>query len=311
MEVLMGTLQDIRTRAEQMIQESQKSICRAIEAIDGKLVEDCWTSADGNTHYTDHVLRQGRVFQMVSVNVAAVHSTFSPETARAATGGCLQVRDPLPFYVASLSIVAHGQNPMVPSAHAHYRYFEVDGGATSNLWWFGGGADLTPNYLFEEDVVHFHRIHRQVCDRYDTSYYQRFKKSCDEYFHIVHRGERRGVGGIFFDNLNDHDPSTLLAFVAECIAVFVPAYLPIVEKRQNKPFTESHERWRQLRAGRYVEFNLLYERGTAFGLRSGGRPASILMGLPERARWEYQHAPLADSAEAKLVEVLQNPREWV
>src|SRR5262249_3138061 len=146
--------------------------------------------------------------------------------------------------------------------------------------WFGGGADLTPYYLFEEDAVHFHRVHKQVCDRYDSSFYPQFKKWCDEYFHIVHRGEHRGGGGIFFDNLNDRDQEALSAFVTECAEAFTPAYLPIVQRRHDLGFTERHQHWRQLRAGRYIEFNLTYDRGTIFGLKSGGRITSILMGLP-------------------------------
>jgi coproporphyrinogen III oxidase len=247
---------------------------------------------------------------MVSSNVAVVHGMFSPETARAATGGSLLIDRPMPFYVASHSLVVHASNPMVPSVHQHYRYFEAGDREVPERWWLGGGADLTPNYLFEEDAAHFHRVHRDVCDRFDRNYYPRFKNWCDEYFQIVHRGERRGVGGIFFDNLNDREPESLLSFVAQCSAIFIPAYLPIVSKRREMAFTEEQERWRQLRAGRYIEFNLMYERGTVFGLKSGGRAASVLRALPPRARWEYQHTLEAGSEEARLTEVLRHPRKW-
>lgn len=310
-ETITDALHPMRIRAEGMARQAQDTICHAIEELDGaRFTDDVWTSPDGGTTYTDRVLRNGNLFQTVAVNVAAGRGTFSPETARAATGGSLQIRDPLPFFFSGVSLVIHSKSPMVPSSHAHYRYFQTGEGETPGLWWFGGGADLTPSYLFEEDVVHFHQIHRRVCDRYDHSYYPRFKRWCDEYFYIAHRGERRGVGGIFFDNLNDHDQDTLLEFVTDCTKAFVPAYLPIVKRRDSMPFTEMHEQWRQLRAGRYVEFNLIYERGTAFGLKSGGRASSILMGLPQQARWEYQHQPVAGSEEARLVEVLRNPREW-
>lgn len=304
-------LDPITVRAERMARQAQESICRAVAELDGsRFTTDIWTSADGGTTYTDCVLRNGNVFQTVAVNVAAGRGIFSPETARAATGGSLQIHDPLPFFVTGVSLVIHAQNPLVPSSHAHYRYFQAGENESLGPWWFGGGADLTPSYLFEEDVVHFHQVHRQICDQYDASYYPRFKKWCDEYFHIVHRGERRGVGGIFFDNLNDLSQDKLLDFVTECANSFVFAYLPIVRRRHGMPFTEKHEHWRRLRAGRYVEFNLVYERGTAFGLKSGGRASSILMGLPQQARWEYQHLPTAGSEEARLVEVLRNPREW-
>lgn len=179
------------------------------------------------------------------------------------------------------------------------------------MWWFGGGADLTPAYLFDEDAAHFHRLHKEACDKHDPAFYPRFKKWCDEYFFIRHRGETRGVGGIFFDDLNDRDPDLLFAFAKDASAAFVPAYVPLVEKRKDMPFSEEQKRWQQLRRGRYVEFNLVYDRGTTFGLKTGGRIESILMTLPLTARWEYDHHPEPGSEEARLLEVLKSPREWV
>jgi coproporphyrinogen III oxidase len=309
----MGNLKLMRARAEMMARQAQVAICDAIEKLDGtSFAEDVWTSPDGGTSYTDRVLRNGHVFQTVGVNAAVARGTFTPDVARVATGGRLQIREELPYFVTGVSLVIHAKNPMVPSSHANYRYFEVGDDDTAPVfWWFGGGADLTPYYLFEEDAVHFHRVHKQVCDRYDSSFYPQFKKWCDEYFHIVHRGERRGVGGIFFDNLNDRDQEALFAFVTECADVFIPAYLPIVQRRHDLGFTERHQHWRQLRSGRYIEFNLTYDRGTTFGLKSGGRITSILMGLPTEARWEHEHHPVAGSEEAQVLEVLRNPREWL
>jgi coproporphyrinogen III oxidase len=305
------SVRSIRARAEELFRQGQQTISQALQSLDDSpIIEEVWTSVDGCTEYTDRILRNGSVFQTVSVNVARIHGTFTPETARVATGGSLKVEHSMPFYVASLSVVIHAQNPLVPSAHAHYRYFEAGDERVPECWWFGGGADLTPSYLFDDDAAHFHRAHREVCDRFDNSYYPRFKKWCDDYFFIVHRGERRGIGGIFFDNLNDHDAETLLTFSKQCAGAFIPAYLPIVERRCRVPFTTEQERWRQLRAGRYIEFNLLYERGTTFGLKSGGRPSSILRGLPRQARWEYQQQPAAGSLEARMLEVLSHPREW-
>lgn len=301
----------MRVRAAELVRQAQQGICEALEDLEGsRIAEDVWTSPDGSTEYTDRRLRNGNIFQNVGVNVAVIHGTFSAETALAATGGALRIDGSTPFYVASLQLVIHAQNPMVPSCHAHYRYFEAGPADAPRHWWFGGGADLTPYYLFDEDAAHFHRVHREVCDTVDLSYYPAFKKSCDQYFYIAHRGEHRGVGGIFFDNLNSTDAERLFGFVAQAADAFVPAYLPIVERRHGTPFTERHERWKQLRAGRYIEFNLVYERGTAFGLKSGGRASSVLMGLPPQARWEYQHTPAAGSEEARLVEVLRHPREW-
>jgi coproporphyrinogen III oxidase len=184
-------------------------------------------------------------------------------------------------------------------------------GTAPASWWFGGGADLTPAYLFEEDAVHFHRVHKEVCDRHCVSFYPRFKQWCDEYFYIAHRGERRGVGGIFFDNLNDRRPEALLAFVTHCAQAFVPAYLPLVLRRKDMPYNDMHKQWQQLRRGRYVEFNLTYDRGTLFGLKTGGRTESILMSLPLMARWEYDFQPTPGSAEARTMEVLRQPRAWV
>uniref|UniRef100_A0A0D9X5G2 Uncharacterized protein n=1 Tax=Leersia perrieri TaxID=77586 RepID=A0A0D9X5G2_9ORYZ len=153
-------------------------------------------------------------------------------------------------------------------------------------WWFGGGTDLTPSYIIEEDINHFHSVQKQACDKFDPTFYPRFKKWCDDYFYIKHRGERRGVGGIFFDDLNDYDQETLLNFATDSV---IPAYIPIIERRKDTPFTEEHKAWQQLRRGRYVEFNLVYDRGTTFGLKTGGRIESILVSLPLTARWEYDH----------------------
>jgi coproporphyrinogen III oxidase len=199
---------------------------------------------------------------------------------------------------------------MVPSAHANYRYFELGDESSPQSWWFGGGADLSPSYLIREDAVHFHRVHRAACDAHDPGFYPRFKKWCDDYFYIAHREERRGIGGIFFDNLNDRDPNDLFAFVCSCAQAFVPAYLPIVERRKDSLFTESQKHWQGIRRGRYVEFNLLYDRGTSFGLRIGGRTESILMSLPLVGCWD-ETMSRPESFETKTLEVLRHPQEWI
>lgn len=177
-------------------------------------------------------------------------------------------------------------------------------------WWFGGGTDLTPSYLFEEDVKHFHQVQKQACDKHDPEFYPKFKKWCDDYFLIKHRGERRGLGGIFFDDLNDRDPEKILTFSTECVNSVIPAYIPLVEKRKDMTFTEKQKAWQQLRRGRYVEFNLVYDRGTTFGLKTGGRIESILMSLPLTARWEYDHTPEEGSEEWKLLNACRSPVEW-
>jgi len=200
---------------------------------------------------------------------------------------------------------------MAPTAHANYRYFERGDGSVPGSWWFGGGADLTPSYLFEEDARHFHQTHKDACDSFDPSFYPRFKKWCDEYFFIKHRGETRGVGGIFFDDLHDRDSDTLLSFATACANAFVPSYIPLVERRKDMAFTDAQKEWQQLRRGRYVEFNLVYDRGTVFGLRTAGRIESILMSLPLTARWEYCNEPIEGSPEEKMLGVLRTPCSWV
>jgi len=208
------------------------------------------------------------------------------------------------FYATGVSLVIHPRNPYVPTVHANFRYFEK-----GDAWWFGGGADLTPYYLFEEDARHFHATLKAACDRHGAAHYAAFKAACDDYFVIAHRRERRGVGGIFFDYLGG-DAEARFAMVADLGKAFLPAYLPIVERRGNTPYGERERAWQLLRRGRYVEFNLVYDRGTLFGLRTDGRIESILMSLPPLARWESLPDPDPASAEAKLLEVLRTPRDW-
>jgi coproporphyrinogen III oxidase len=191
--------------------------------------------------------------------------------------------------------------------HFNYRYFETEGG----LWWFGGGADITPAYIDKADLKHFHGHLKATCDRHDRSFYPKFKKWADEYFVIAHRNETRGLGGIFYDDLNDRDPEKLLAFADDCLKTIVPAYVPIVARHKNDKFTSAQKRWQQLRRGRYVEFNLIYDRGTIFGLKTGGRVESILMSMPETARWEYMHSPAKGTPEYEILDAFRSPRSWV
>jgi coproporphyrinogen III oxidase len=193
---------------------------------------------------------------------------------------------------------------MVPTIHANFRYLE-----RGEAFWFGGGADLTPYYLFEEDARHFHRTLKAACDRFDPSWYRRFKKDCDDYFFLKHRGEARGVGGIFFDYLQG-DRERLAAGVQGLWSAFLPSYLPLLERRRDEPFGEAERQFQLMRRGRYVEFNLLYDRGTTFGLQTSGRIESILMSMPPLVRWEYAYEPAPGSREARLYEVLRRPRDW-
>ncbi|CAI0402573.1 unnamed protein product [Linum tenue] len=286
-----------------MIRDAQDSVCQALEAVDkvGKFKEDVWSRPGGGGGIS-RVLQDGAVFEKAGVNVSVVYGVMPPEAYRAARAKSTPV---FVFYLLC-SQVLHPKNPFAPTVHFNYRYFE-----TPRQWWFGGGTDLTPAYIFEDDVKHFHSVQKKACDKFDPTFYPRFKQWCDDYFYIKHRGERRGLGGIFFDDLNDYDQEMLLAFATECANSVIPAYVPIVERRKDMPFNDQHKAWQQLRRGRYVEFNLVYDRGTTFGLKTGGRIESILVSLPLSARWEYDHKPEEGSEEWKLLDACINPKEWL
>ena len=248
-------------------------------------------------------IMRGRLFEKVGVNVSTVHGTFSEEFRKQIPGAA----EDGGFWASGISLVAHMQSPKVPAVHMNTRYI------VTRQAWFGGGADLTPYYLFRDDAVHFHRTLADACDRHrEVADYDRFKAWCDDYFFLPHRHEARGVGGIFFDyigkDLTDLEP--VLDFVADCGRAFLAAYLPIVERRKAEPYGEAERTWQLRRRGRYVEFNLLYDRGTIFGLKTGGRVESILMSLPLNVRWEYDFRPEPGSPEAELYDVYLKPRDW-
>ncbi|NJN90771.1 MAG: oxygen-dependent coproporphyrinogen oxidase [Leptolyngbyaceae cyanobacterium SL_5_14] len=321
--------QNLREKLENVFRNMFEDGCQAVEQLDDqKFTEHTWTRENGvwingqssdNTLYIDRALHQGSVFEKVGVNYVAIEGLLPPgmtfqESGALGTSEADQMIDKkgTPFFATGSSFVIHPRNPMAPTAHANYRYFQIGDGTQPEYWWFGGGADLTPAYLFEEDAVHFHQIHKEVCDKYDQSYYPRFKKNCDQYFHIAHRGESRGVGGIFFDHLKGSNLEELLAFVTDCTKALVPAYIPLVEKRKDMPFTEHHKQWQRVVRGRYVEFILTSDRGLRFGLASGMvTPKSVFNCMPAHAGWEYDDQPAPNSAEAMLREVLKTPREWV
>jgi coproporphyrinogen III oxidase len=301
---------------EALVARIQEDICLALGDVEGRpMAADIWTREEGGGGIT-RVLQDGVVFEKAGVNTSVVHGTLSPEAASAMGGGrSLDDRgegEPdLRFFATGLSVVIHPRNPMAPTAHCNYRYFERGGEGAPCAWWFGGGSDLTPAYLFEEDARHFHGTLKAACDRHDPAFYPRFKAWCDEYFFLPHRGEGRGVGGIFFDDLHDRPAREIEAFVRDCAEAFVPSYLPLVVRRKDLPYDRAAKRWQALRRARYVEFNLLYDRGTLFGLRTGGRVESILMSMPLEARWEYAHEPVPGSEEGRLLDALKRPRAWV
>lgn len=293
---------------------AQNSICKAIEDLDGegKFREDAWIRESGGGGIS-RVMSGGKVFEKAGVNLSVVYGTMPQEALKAATergvdrAKGMAPGERVPFFACGLSSVMHPKNPFAPTMHFNYRYFETDGG----VWWFGGGTDITPSYLDEADMKHFHGTYKSACDKHDVEFYPKFKKWADEYFRIPHRGETRGLGGIFFDDLNDRDPELLLAFAEEGLGSVVPAYAPIVERHKDDPFTDRQKEWQLMRRGRYVEFNLVYDRGTIFGLKTGGRIESILMSLPETARWEYDHRVEEGSREEEVLKVFRQSRDWV
>ena len=289
----------LRQRVTAYFLDLQDRIVVALEALDGgRFREDAWRR-EGGGGGRSRVLTDGGVFEKAGVNFSDVHGQMSEEFARQVPG---EGRD---FTACGVSLVLHPRSPLVPTVHANFRFL-----TKGERRWFGGGADLTPYYPFREDVIHFHRTLRDACVRHQPLIdYPRLKKWCDEYFFLPHRNEPRGVGGIFFDYL-EGDVERLFDFVRDCGDAFLPAYLPIAERRRNEPYTERERFFQEVRRGRYAEFNLVYDRGTLFGLRTGGRTESILMSLPPVVRWLYDYHPEPGTREAELYEVYLKPRDW-
>jgi coproporphyrinogen III oxidase len=296
----MNQTSELKTRTQEFFSYLQDKICQALEEADGRarFREDLWKREGGGGGRT-RVIEGGALFEKAGVNFSAVHGQL-PE----ALATKIELGEGSEFFATGVSLVLHPHNPYVPTVHANFRYLEK-----GDTGWFGGGSDLTPYYPYREDVVHFHRTLREACDHHDTSYYTQFKKWCDEYFYLKHRNEARGVGGIFFDYLRD-DLERAFAFVREVGEAFLPSYLPIVERRRNQPYGERERRFQLIRRGRYVEFNLIYDRGTAFGLETRGRTESILMSLPPLACWEYDYQPEPGTPEAEAWQYFQ-PQDWL
>jgi coproporphyrinogen III oxidase len=289
-----------RPRAVSYLRDLQDRICAGLEELDGggHFREDSWTR-EGGGGGRSRVLEGGGVFEKGGVNFSDVHGQFSEEFARQIPG---EGRD---FTAVGVSLVLHPRNPFVPTVHANFRF--LTRGAKQ---WFGGGVDLTPYYPFREDVIHFHQVWKRVITRHAPLVdYARMKKWCDEYFYLPHRQEPRGVGGFFFDYL-EGDLESLFSFVRDCGDHFLEAYLPIARRRKDTPYGERERTFQEYRRGRYVEFNLIYDRGTIFGLKTGGRTESILMSLPPTVRYVYDWHPEPGSREAELYDVYLKPRDW-
>ncbi len=320
---------DAQVRVSQFMKQLQDEITQALTKLDGvgEFLEDSWERPEGGGGRS-RVLREGAIFEQAGVNFSEVWGSHLPasilaQRPEAAGHG---------FYATGTSMVLHPHNPYVPTVHLNYRYFEA-----GPVWWFGGGLDLTPYYPFAEDAAHLHKTLKQTCDQHHPEYYPVFKQWCDEYFYLKHRDETRGVGGLFFDyqdgqgalyrgpNPNGDaaiysnqvgEPATrnwedLFAFVQDCGRTFLPAYVPIVERRHGIEYGDRQRNFQLYRRGRYVEFNLVYDRGTIFGLQTNGRTESILMSLPPLVRWEYGYQPEPNSPEAELYETFLKPQDWI
>jgi coproporphyrinogen III oxidase len=321
--------ENAKTRVSQFMQTLQDEICTGLEALDGKgkFQEDSWQREEGGGGRS-RVLTDGNIFEQGGVNFSEVWGNHLPPSI-------LQQRPEAEghsFYATGTSMVLHPKNPYIPTVHLNYRYFEA-----GPVWWFGGGADLTPYYPFAEDAKHFHSTFKKACDQHHPEYYPVFKRWCDEYFYLKHRDETRGIGGLFFDYQDGRDPlyrgphsdkdaaiysrnlapqdnrswEDLFAFIQDCGRAFLPAYVPIAEKRQQTEYGDRQRNFQLYRRGRYVEFNLVYDRGTIFGLQTNGRTESILMSLPPLVRWEYGYKPEPNTPEAELYEVFLKPQNWV
>ncbi len=290
------------------LQHLQDRICHVLEEEDGKacFAEDRWSYANGGGGCS-RVLDDGAVFERGGVNFSHVLGHELPATATARRPE-LAGRS---FEAMGVSLVMHPRNPYAPTCHMNIRFFLTTGQDQKPVWWFGGGFDLTPCYPFREDVVEWHHKARQTCQYFDPDYYPRFKTWCDEYFYLPHRGETRGVGGLFFDDLDTPDFAHCFNFTRAVGDDFLGAYLPIIKRRKNTTYGARQRDFQLYRRGRYVEFNLLYDRGTLFGLQSGGRTESILMSMPPLVAWRYDWQPDADSAEAALYETYLQPHDWL
>jgi coproporphyrinogen III oxidase len=301
---------DIKQNWINYIYDLQNRICTALEEADGKakFIEDKWERPEGGGGKT-RVIANGNVFEKGGVNTSVVSGdvTDAMKTALKING--------TRWFACGLSLVIHPLNPFIPTVHCNYRIFELYNENDEVLdRWFGGGTDLTPYYLFEEDARHFHQMYKEVCDQFDPTFYPKFKEICDDYFVNFHRNnERRGIGGIFYDYQRPDDNKDVnfwMNFGKACGDAFIPAYIPIVKKRKDIPYTEENKHWQEIRRGRYVEFNLVHDRGTLFGLKTNGRIESILMSLPPTVRFEYNYQPKPNSEEDKLFQVCLHPRDW-
>ena len=287
----------------------QEDLCSDLESIDGRAIfeKDRWTKKDGNGNGITSVICDGNVFEKGGVNFSIVQGNKMPKSATA-------IRPELEgrkYTALGVSLVLHPLNPYVPAVHLNVRFFVAEKPGKETIWWFGGGFDLTPFYGFDEDAVHWHMTAKKACLPFGEKVYSKYKKCCDDYFYLEHRNEHRGIGGLFFDDINEGGFEKCFEFIKSVGEHFTEAYLPIVIKRKDTPYGKKERNFQLYRRGRYVEFNLIYDRGTLFGLQSGGRTESILMSMPPEVKWSYQFQVEKDSEEEKLYNYYLKPKEWI
>jgi coproporphyrinogen III oxidase len=296
-------------RVKEYLLELQESLCATLEADDGtkRFLIDRWEREAGGGGGISRVMAGGAVFEKAGVNFSHVTGDRLPPSATAARPELANRR----FEALGVSVVIHPFNPYVPTAHLNVRFFIATHETEPPAWWFGGGFDLTPYYGFAEDATHWHRVAKEICDGFGAEVYPRYKKECDRYFYLKHRQETRGIGGLFFDDLNEWSFARCFDFMRAVGGGFPAAYRPIVARRKGTEWGERERDFQLYRRGRYVEFNLVFDRGTLFGLQSGGRTESILVSMPPLARWEYNWHPEPDSPEARLYDIFLQPRDWI
>ena len=287
----------------------QESICSDLESLDGKAIfeKDHWSKENGNGSGITSVICDGDVFEKGGVNFSIVHGNKMPKSASTLRPE-LEGRK---YTALGVSLVLHPENPYIPTTHSNVRFFVAEEPGKEPIWWFGGGFDLTPFYGFDEDAVHWHTTAKKACLPFGEKVYSKYKKWCDDYFYLEHRDEQRGIGGLFFDDLNEGGFDSCFEFMKSVGDHFSEAYLPIVIKRKDTPYGKKERNFQLYRRGRYVEFNLIYDRGTLFGLQSGGRTESILMSMPPEVKWSYQFQVEKDSEEEKLYNHYLKPKEWI
>ncbi|VEU21551.1 DEKNAAC102477 [Brettanomyces naardenensis] len=308
----------IKVQMENLIRQKQKEIVAGLESVETKKFHpDEWKRGENGGGGRSMVLADGTTFEKAGVNISVVHGTLTPGAITRMKADHRNIKTSadgtVGFFAAGLSMVIHPWNPHAPTTHLNYRYFEISNpDGSTQTWWFGGGADLTPSYLYPEDAKLFHQNHKAALDPFGKDLYPRFKKWCDEYFFITQRGEARGIGGTFFDDFDELPAQKCLELCEASFDAFVPSYVPIMKRRKDLPFTPEEKQWQQVRRGRYVEYNLIYDRGTKFGLETpGSRVESILMSMPKTATWLYNYEPEEGTREAELLEVVRHPIEWV